>query len=90
MALSNGLRMPLLGLGTGGIMDIQRVATEAMDMGYGLLNTGENYGNNEALSPPPETTPAYIRRTGTQEIGLALQATKVPRDRVWLTTKASN
>ena len=32
--LSNGLPMPLLGLGTGGVMEIKRVATEAMDMGY--------------------------------------------------------
>jgi len=47
--LSNGLKMPMVGLGTGGIMNIKDVALKAINMGYGLLNTGENYGNNAEI-----------------------------------------
>ena len=53
--LSNGLYMPLVGLGTGGIQNIQDVATRAMDMGYGLLNTGHDLNLNP--NPDPDRPP---------------------------------
>eukprot|EP00658_Telonema_sp_P-2_P070059 TRINITY_DN59689_c0_g1_i1.p1 TRINITY_DN59689_c0_g1~~TRINITY_DN59689_c0_g1_i1.p1 ORF type:complete len:291 (-),score=59.33 TRINITY_DN59689_c0_g1_i1:31-903(-) len=41
--------MPIMGLGTGGIMEIRNVTVRAIKHGYRLLNTGENYGNNAEI-----------------------------------------
>lgn len=49
--LSNGVGIPRIGLGTGGISheDCERVFTEAIDMGYQLFDMAREYGNEHIL-----------------------------------------
>ena len=46
---SGGLAIPLLGLGTGGPDDDPAVIAAAIRAGYRLIDTGELYGNEEAI-----------------------------------------
>jgi len=74
ITLSNGVRMPLLGLGVfqmkqgGEVLNAVRAALEA---GYRHIDTAEGYRNEE-------------------EVGQALAESGVPRSEVWVTTKLSN
>jgi len=45
--LNNGLEIPLLGLGLGGLIDTEDAVAAGLLFGYGLLNTAEDAGNEE-------------------------------------------
>ena len=49
--LSNGVEMPLLGLGTFLISneEVKKVVLEALDMGYRHIDTAQRYGNEEGI-----------------------------------------
>lgn len=52
VVLSNGLKMPILGFGVFQVPDLEeceRVVTEAIKVGYRLLDTAQVYGNEEAV-----------------------------------------
>jgi diketogulonate reductase-like aldo/keto reductase len=52
VALNNGVRMPLLGFGVFQIADLaecERAVTDALSVGYRLLDTAASYGNEEAV-----------------------------------------
>ena len=52
VTLNNGVRMPLLGFGVFQIADLaecERVVTDALSVGYRLLDTAASYGNEEAV-----------------------------------------
>lgn len=53
VTLNNGVRMPLLGFGVFQIADpaeCERVVTDALSVGYRLLDTAASYGNEEAVA----------------------------------------
>lgn len=50
--LSNGIKMPILGYGVYQIPDLEeceRVVSEAIEIGYRLIDTAQAYGNEEAV-----------------------------------------
>src|ERR1700690_3007421 len=50
--LNNGVRMPLLGFGVfqiAGLAECERVVSDALSVGYRLLDTAASYGNEEAV-----------------------------------------
>jgi 2,5-diketo-D-gluconate reductase A len=52
VTLNNGVRMPLLGFGVFQIADLaecERAVTDALSVGYRLLDTAASYGNEEAV-----------------------------------------
>jgi 2,5-diketo-D-gluconate reductase A len=52
VTLNNGIRMPLLGFGVFQIADLaecERAVTDALSVGYRLLDTAASYGNEEAV-----------------------------------------
>ena len=52
VVLSNGVKMPILGFGVFQVPDLEeceRVVTEAIKVGYRLLDTAQVYGNEEAV-----------------------------------------
>ncbi|MGV3127534.1 aldo/keto reductase [Streptococcus orisratti] len=52
VTLSNGVKMPILGFGVFQIPDLQeceRVVSEAIEVGYRLIDTAQAYGNEEAV-----------------------------------------
>ena len=52
VTLSNGVRMPILGFGVFQIPDLgecERVVSEAIEVGYRLIDTAQAYGNEEAV-----------------------------------------
>jgi 2,5-diketo-D-gluconate reductase A len=52
VTLNNGVRMPLLGFGVFQIADLaecERAVTDALRVGYRLLDTAASYGNEEAV-----------------------------------------
>src|SRR3954449_7350080 len=52
VTLNNGVRMPLLGFGVFQIADLaecERAVTDALAVGYRLLDTAASYGNEEAV-----------------------------------------
>jgi 2,5-diketo-D-gluconate reductase A len=52
VTLNNGVRMPLLGFGVFQIADLaecERVVSDALSVGYRLLDTAASYGNEEAV-----------------------------------------
>lgn len=74
IGLSNGVRMPRLGLGTyrsaqGG--DVEASVAAALEIGYRSIDTASLYGNEEG-------------------IGAALRASGVPRDEIFITSKVGN
>ena len=51
-SLINGVKMPILGFGVFQVPDLEeceRVVTEAIKVGYRLLDTAQVYGNEEAV-----------------------------------------
>jgi len=71
--LSNGVRMPALGLGTGGNPGLtgeqcRAVVSQALEVGYRCVDTAEMYGNHK-------------------EIGEAIQAADVSREEIFVITK---
>jgi diketogulonate reductase-like aldo/keto reductase len=72
--LSNGVRMPWLGLGVFRIVDgpeVERVVRWALDVGYRSVDTAAVYGNEAGL-------------------GRAIRASSVPREEIFVTTKVWN
>ena len=52
VTLSNGVKMPILGFGVFQIPDLgecERVVSEAIEVGYRLIDTAQAYGNEEAV-----------------------------------------
>src|SRR3954453_268242 len=52
VTLNNGVQMPLLGFGVFQIADLaecERAVTDALSVGYRLLDTAASYGNEEAV-----------------------------------------
>src|SRR5204862_7696888 len=52
VTLNNGVPMPLLGVGVFQIADLaecERAVTDALNVGYRLLDTAASYGNEEAV-----------------------------------------
>src|SRR5215212_4521991 len=52
VTLNNGVQMPLLGFGVFQIADLaecERAVTDALSVGYRLLDTAAAYGNEEAV-----------------------------------------
>ncbi len=49
--LAHGARMPRLGLGTSPMddRDSERAVAEALEVGYRLVDTAENYGNERGV-----------------------------------------
>lgn len=71
VVLNNGVKMPILGLGTYQITDpaqCEAVVLDALEAGYRLIDTAAAYGNEEA-------------------IGRALKASGIPREELFITTK---
>lgn len=69
--LNNGVKMPVLGLGSYQMKDprqCEQVVADAIQLGYRLIDTAQSYGNEAA-------------------IGQALTKANVPRDRLFITTK---
>lgn len=69
--LSNGVEMPLLGLGVweaGAGKETEQAVAWALEAGYRQIDTAQAYGNEES-------------------VGAGLQASGVPRDEVFVTTK---
>jgi len=72
--LSNGVRMPWLGLGVFRIADgpeVEQVVRWALDVGYRSVDTAAVYGNEAGL-------------------GRAIRASSVPREEIFVTTKVWN
>src|SRR5205085_5606966 len=75
VALNNGVRMPLLGFGVFQIADLaecERAVTDALSVGYRLLDTAASYGNEEAVGNA-------IKRSGLQRESLFVTT------KVWIT-----
>jgi len=71
VALNNGMRMPLLGLGVWQVRDgteAENAVRWALEAGYRHIDTAQAYGNEES-------------------VGKALRASGVPRSEVFITTK---
>ena len=71
VTLNNGIKMPLLGVGTFQIKDpaeCERAVRDAIDVGYRLIDTAASYGNEEA-------------------VGKAVRESGVPREELFVTTK---
>ena len=52
LTLNNGIRMPLLGFGVFQIADAEeceRSVSDALEVGYRLIDTAASYGNEEAV-----------------------------------------
>src|SRR5436309_14992553 len=52
VTLNNGVEMPLLGFGVFQIADLaecERAVTDALSVGYRLVDTAASYGNEEAV-----------------------------------------
>jgi 2,5-diketo-D-gluconate reductase A len=52
VALNNGMKMPLLGFGVYQMTDLEeceRSVSDALSIGYRLLDTAASYGNEEAV-----------------------------------------
>lgn len=51
ITLANGVQMPVLGLGTSpmGDREVERTVAAAIDVGYRLVDTAENYGNERGV-----------------------------------------
>ncbi len=52
VVLNNGVKMPILGFGVYQVPDLdecERVVSEAIDVGYRLIDTAQAYGNEEAV-----------------------------------------
>jgi methylglyoxal/glyoxal reductase len=74
VVLNNGVKMPMLGLGTYKARDwneLNNAIKEAVKIGYRHIDTASFYGNEE-------------------EIGLAIKECGVPREELFLTTKVWN
>ena len=72
--LNNGVKMPILGLGTWqihGIEETEEAVLYALDVGYRLIDTADIYGNEEG-------------------IGRALRKSSIPREQIFITTKVWN
>src|SRR5512140_2000510 len=66
VTLNNGVRMPLLGFGVFQVPDLaecERAVTDALVVGYRLLDTAASYGNEEAVGKA-------IKRSGVPREGL--------------------
>lgn len=85
--LNNGVEMPILGFGVFQIPDAaecERVVSEALDVGYRLIDTAASYGNEEAVGrairasgiPREEiflTTKMWIQDAGEEKVKAAFQ-----------------
>lgn len=71
VTLNNGVKMPILGLGTlriGNSKEVQKAVEDALEIGYRLFDTAQSYNTEEG-------------------IGFALKATGVKREEIFITTK---
>jgi len=72
--LSNGVEMPIFGLGTFQMRsgkETQQAVLAALEAGYRLIDTAQMYGNEE-------------------DVGIALKESGIPREEVFITTKLWN
>jgi 2,5-diketo-D-gluconate reductase A len=87
VTLNNGVQMPILGFGVFQIPaeDTERAVTDALAVGYRLLDTAASYGNEEAVgrairnSPLPRdslfvTTKVWVQDTGEERTRRAFDA----------------
>lgn len=86
VTLSNGVKMPILGFGVFQIPDLgecERVVSEAIEVGYRLIDTAQAYGNEEAVGKavqksglPREdffiTTKVWISNAGYEKAKVSL------------------
>lgn len=74
IALNNGVKMPLLGIGVYNIPagdNTRNVVRTALEYGYRLIDTARIYGNEKS-------------------VGQAINDSAVPRDEIFVTTKLGN
>ena len=88
ITLNNGVKMPILGFGVFQVTDLnvcERAVTDALEVGYRLLDTAQSYGNETAVGSAIKksglkrdelfiTTKLWVSSTGYEKTKAAFQA----------------
>lgn len=79
VTLSNGVEMPILGFGVYQVPDLaecERVVSEAIQIGYRLIDTAQAYGNEAAVGQAVKKVACLVKnflsqqRFGSQMLGM--------------------
>ena len=86
VALNNGVEMPLLGFGVFQVADLdecERSVSDALEVGYRLIDTAASYGNEEAVGRAiaEQRRPARGALRHDQALDRRMPATRAPRQR---------
>lgn len=80
VTLSNGVKMPILDFGVFQIPDLgecERVVSEAIEVGYRLIDTAQAYGNEEAVGKAVQNLVCHAKTSLSQlRFGFRTQAMK--------------